>query len=53
MISRDDPLKTFFGALQEVFAERREESEDKAKKDREIKAIKDRNRISQNIKLNI
>lgn len=47
MISRDDPLKTFFGALQEVFAERREESGDKAKKDREIKAIKDRNRISQ------
>jgi len=47
MISRDVPLKTFSGALQEIFAERREESGDKAKKDREIKAIKDRNRISQ------
>lgn len=47
MISRDVPLKTFFGALQEIFAERREESGDRAKKDREIKAIKDRNRISQ------
>jgi hypothetical protein len=49
MISREEgiPLKTFSGALQEIFAERREESGDKAKKDREIKAIKDRNRISQ------
>jgi hypothetical protein len=47
MISRDEPLKTFFEALQEVSAERKEESGDRAKKDAEIKAIKDRNRISQ------
>lgn len=47
MISREEgiPLKTFSGALQEIFAERREESEDKEKEGREISAIKTRNRI--------